>query len=109
MDVHIPRAITDGLRRRGVDVLTAQEDSRRTVGDEYLLHRANELGRVMVSADEDFTMIAAQWQRRDIAFVGIVRMTQNPFNIGLYVHDLELVAKIMEVDELANVVTFIPF
>jgi hypothetical protein len=26
MDVHVPAAITAGLRRRGVDVLTSQED-----------------------------------------------------------------------------------
>lgn len=26
MDVHVRRAVTDGLRLRGVDVLTAQED-----------------------------------------------------------------------------------
>jgi hypothetical protein len=25
MDEHVPRAVTDGLRRRGVDVLTTQE------------------------------------------------------------------------------------
>ena len=25
MDVHVPRAITNGLRRRGVQVVTAQE------------------------------------------------------------------------------------
>ena len=25
MDEHIPKAVTEGLRRRGVDVLTAQE------------------------------------------------------------------------------------
>ncbi len=27
MDVHVPQAITDQLRRRGVDVLTAIEDA----------------------------------------------------------------------------------
>lgn len=26
MDVHVKRAVTEGLRLRGVDVLTAQED-----------------------------------------------------------------------------------
>src|SRR5207302_1334872 len=26
MDVHVPRAITEGLRLRGIDVVTAQED-----------------------------------------------------------------------------------
>ena len=30
MDVHIPQAITDQLRRRGVDVLTAIEDDCAT-------------------------------------------------------------------------------
>ncbi|AFY30690.1 hypothetical protein Cal7507_0188 [Calothrix sp. PCC 7507] len=29
MDVHVPQAITDQLRRRGVDVLTAHEDGAR--------------------------------------------------------------------------------
>ena len=28
IDENVPRSITDGLRRRGVDVLTAQEDRR---------------------------------------------------------------------------------
>lgn len=27
MDAHIPKAITNGLRLRGIDVLTAQEDN----------------------------------------------------------------------------------
>ncbi|HEX9962608.1 MAG TPA: hypothetical protein VGB00_16865 [Pyrinomonadaceae bacterium] len=31
MNVHIPRAITSGLRLRGVDVLTAQEDNANTL------------------------------------------------------------------------------
>jgi len=33
MDEHVPRAITEGLRLRGVDVLTAQEDNRRRASD----------------------------------------------------------------------------
>jgi hypothetical protein len=32
-DVHIPRAITSGLRRLGVNVLTAQEDGAATLSD----------------------------------------------------------------------------
>ena len=46
MDVHVPLAITDGLRRRGVDVLTAQEDAAATLADSELLERASALGRV---------------------------------------------------------------
>ncbi|MDP3091950.1 MAG: hypothetical protein Q8N04_14830 [Nitrospira sp.] len=33
MDVHIPKAITDGLRVHGVDVLTAQEDGAARLPD----------------------------------------------------------------------------
>jgi hypothetical protein len=45
MDVHVPQAITDQLRRRGVDVLTAIEDSSAELTDEALLERASTRGR----------------------------------------------------------------
>jgi len=38
MDMHVPAAITQGLRRRGIDVLTSQEDGTREADDEVLLH-----------------------------------------------------------------------
>lgn len=47
MDVHVPQAITEQLRRRGVDVLTAIEDGAATLTDEALLERAGVLGRVL--------------------------------------------------------------
>lgn len=43
MDVHIKRAVADGLRLRDVDVLTAQEDSAAEFDDEVLLDRTTEL------------------------------------------------------------------
>ncbi len=43
MDEHVHRAITTGVRLRGVDVLTAQEDGQRQVSDNVLLDRATEL------------------------------------------------------------------
>lgn len=43
MDVHVPRAITNGLRRRGVQVVTAQEDGTAEFDDPPLLDRATEL------------------------------------------------------------------
>jgi hypothetical protein len=44
MDVHVPQSITDQLRRRGVDVLTAIEDDSAELADEALLERASTLG-----------------------------------------------------------------
>ena len=40
MDVHVPRAITNQLRLRGVDVLTAQEDRTTELGDAELLNQS---------------------------------------------------------------------
>jgi hypothetical protein len=108
MDVHIPKAITNGLRQRGVDVLTAQEDGSRRLPDVTLLERATQLDRILVSADEDFAIIAADWQRRGIFFAGVVRLTQDLANVGRYVHDLELLATAMDASELADIVTFLP-
>jgi len=54
MDVHVRREVTVGLRMRGVDVLTAQEDGAATLPDAELLTRATELGRVLFSQDTDF-------------------------------------------------------
>ncbi len=40
MDVNVPAAMSQGLRHRGVDVLTSQEDGTRNWADEALLERA---------------------------------------------------------------------
>ena len=53
MDVHVKRAVTDGLRRRGVDVLAAQEDGATGLEDADLLDRATALGRVLFNQDDD--------------------------------------------------------
>ena len=53
-DVHVRQAVTDGLRLREVDVLTAQEDGMATIDDPVLLDRAMALGRIIFTQDEDF-------------------------------------------------------
>jgi hypothetical protein len=64
MDVHVPRAITTALRLRKIDVLTAQEDGMAELDDEHLLRRATELGRILVSQDQDLLREGARRQSR---------------------------------------------
>ncbi|MBS0267038.1 MAG: DUF5615 family PIN-like protein, partial [Planctomycetes bacterium] len=40
MDQHVQAAITEGLRRRGIDVLTAHEDGFDRHSDAAILERA---------------------------------------------------------------------
>jgi hypothetical protein len=54
MDEHVPSAVTKGLRRRGFDVLTAQEAGLISVPDPVQLEHATGEGRVLVTQDDDF-------------------------------------------------------
>jgi Domain of unknown function (DUF5615) len=58
MDVHIKAAITAGLRKCGIDVMTAQEDEETRLEDAALLDRATALQRVLFSQDDDPLAIA---------------------------------------------------
>jgi hypothetical protein len=108
MDVHAPLAITDALRRRGVDVLTAQEDETDQLEDPPLLDRALELGRVIFTQDEDFLRDGARRQRRGDSFAGIIYAHQMRVTIGQCVHDLELMANVYEPAGVANRVEHLP-
>ena len=46
MDHHVPKAITVGLRLRGVDVITAYEDGTDQFGNDLLLERAHSVKRL---------------------------------------------------------------
>ena len=107
-DEHVHRAITTGLRLRGVDVLTAQEDGRRHVPDDVLLDRAAELRRVLFSQDEDLLAEANRRQREAIPFVGVVYAHQLHLSIGACVRELELIAKVASPEDLANRVEYLP-
>ena len=68
MDQHIPRAITVGLRLRGIDVITAFEDNASEMNDSELLNRASESGRVLFTQDNDLLTEAAERQQDSIFF-----------------------------------------
>ena len=108
MDVHVPDAITTGLRLRGVDILTAQEDGTRRLSDAMLLDRATALEHVLFSQDEDLLHEAAQRQRRREAFAGVIYAHQLKVTIGQCVRDLELLAQVNEPEEFANRVLYLP-
>jgi predicted nuclease of predicted toxin-antitoxin system len=72
MDVHVPDAITVGLRLRRVDVLTAQEDGARRLSDALLLDRATASARVLFSQDEDLLRESAQRQQQGVSFAGVI-------------------------------------
>jgi hypothetical protein len=107
-DVHVPRAIVDGLRLRGVDVVTAQGDGAAEFEDPPLLDRATELQRILVTQDEDFLQEASRRHRSGETFFGIVFARQLHVTIGQCVADLEIIAKDSEPDEWIGRVEHLP-
>lgn len=108
MDVHVKQAVTDGLTQRGVDVVTAQDEGAHTWDDVALLDRATELGRVLVTQDVDFLREARHRQSLDLSFAGVVFSPQRNVSVGQLVHDLELIAKVYEPEDIANRVEHLP-
>ena len=108
MDHHVPSAITIGLRRRSVDVLTAFEDGAAGSADEAILERATVLGRVVFTRDDDFLAIADEWARSGRDFAGIVYAHQLGVTIGQATRDLELIAKALDPEDMRNRIEFLP-
>ena len=108
MDVHVPAAITAGLRRRSIDVLTSQEDGSDRWPDESLMERARDLGRILFSQDDDLLALAAKWQQQGRQSAGVVYAHQLSAGIGTLVTDLELVLSCCTTAELADRITYLP-
>jgi hypothetical protein len=109
MDHNVPRAITAGLRRRGIDVLSAYEDGAHEMEDAALLDRAQELGRVLFSRDDDLVREATRRQREGLSFSGVIYAHQRDVSIGRCTLDLYLIAEAREPEELRDRVIFLPF
>jgi len=109
MDVHVPQPITDQLRRRQVEVLTAIEDGSDELEDDLLLERARTLGRVLFTQDVRFKAMAEVWIRLSRPFSGLLFGHQLHGTIGQFVSDLELIAKASELDEWLNRVEYLPY
>jgi Domain of unknown function (DUF5615) len=108
MDVHVHRALTDGLRSRGVDVLMAQEDGATEWEDPDLLERATAVNRVLFTNDQDFLRIVAVRQQLSQPFTGVIYAPQTS-PLGPVLRDLELCALACDPEDFADGLTYLPF
>ncbi len=107
MDHHVPRAITQGLRARDVDVLTSYEDGSDRFNDSDLLDRATQVRRVLFSQDDDLLAQAARRLENSIPFAGVIYAHQLRVSIGSCIKQLEIIAKAGDPEDLVNKVEFL--
>jgi hypothetical protein len=107
LDVHVPIAVAESLRRRGIDVMTAQDAGFALLNDEALLQQAADQARVLVTQDADFLEIVSRWNREGRECCGVVFARQG-IAVGVFLESLELCLYGLSEEELRNQVVFVP-
>jgi len=102
LDEHVPPAIAEGLRRRGIDV-TTRSDAGLT-GAEDVDHVAFALAdqRVIYTNDEDYLILNDQ----GVSHAGIVFCHQGSRSIGEVIRFLTLLHACLTADEMRCSVEF---
>ena len=102
MDEHVPLAVTQGLRRRGVDVLTAEDVGMVQIPDEQHLAFATNAGRVRVTQDKDFLRLHSA----AYPHTGIVYAPQGA-SIGSLVRGLMLIHDVMPPEDMVGKLEYV--
>jgi aspartate oxidase len=102
LDEHIHRAVAEGLRRRGVNVLTAQEAGNAGLSDRDQLLFASAEKRVMVTMDSDFLILTTQ----GLAHAGIAYANPRK-SIGDLIGALRLLADVLDPIEMVDHVEYL--
>lgn len=102
LDEHIPFALAEGLRRRGIDVLTPGEAGLLGAADAAYMDRSNREGRVLVTHDGDFLGL-----HREQEHAGIAYCEQGARTVGQMVSGLVLIYEVLDANEMAGRVEFL--
>ena len=102
-DEHIPKAVAEGLRRRGIDVLTVREAERLGDPDRKQLAFAATKRRILVTFDDDFLALDAVGTPHS----GIVFSQAGRRSVGELINSLVLIASVIKPEEMRNHIEFI--
>ena len=102
-DQHIQLAVAEGLRRRGIDVLTAQDADRCGLPDQDQLVFAAAEQRVMVTFDSDYLA----FHRQGVNHAGIAWAPFEKYGIGQLIYQLLLLHGVMDTDSMQNHVEYL--
>jgi len=102
LDEHVPRAVANGLRLRGVDVLTTAEAAMQAATDEAQLNFAVAQTRTIVTLDADYLRLHAAGAHH----AGIIYGPQG-MPIGDMIRGVMLVIELLADVEMVDHVEFL--
>ena len=103
MDVHVHSAVTAGLRRRGIEVLTCQEAGLGRAKDEEILEYARSNSWVIFSQDDDFLKICSA---PDFMYSGLV-YSHKRNSVSRILSGLMLIYEVLESEDMVNHIEFV--
>ncbi len=103
LDENVPVAVATQLQRRGVEAVTVRDLGFLSDSDPNHLARATRLGYVLCTHDADYVELASGGADHG----GIVFGQQHKHGVGAWVHFLELLASILEPEEMQNRVEYL--
>jgi predicted nuclease of predicted toxin-antitoxin system len=103
LDEHIHRAVTEALRRRGVEVLTAQEAGRTGFSDLDQIEFCRKEGIAIVTMDSNYLAHAA----KGVPHAGIVKLSASRRSIREIVRKLLLIRAVLSSEEMEGHVEFV--
>jgi predicted nuclease of predicted toxin-antitoxin system len=108
MDHNVVRAVTEGCRMNGLDVLTAFDDGCHQEGDRSILERAGESGRVIFTQDSDFLILAADHHACGMPFAGVIFAKHGALSVRKVIDDLTLICQTLSGEEIRNQLIWLP-
>lgn len=103
LDEHIPSAVADGLRRRGIEVITTLDAGLLGAEDTAHLVFALARGLVIVTNDEDFLGL----NEREIEHPGVAYCPLHKRSIGTVIRSLVLIWEVLDPLDMRNCVEFL--
>lgn len=101
-DEHVPVTIANGLKRRGVDVISVVEAGLLGATDEEHLARAKLEKRTIFTQDDDFLRLHAAGNEH----AGIVYAHQGK-SIGKLISGLMSIYQVLEIEDMMNHVEYL--
>lgn len=99
--------IVAGLRRRGIDVVTAVEEGLRSATDPQHMERVCAVERVLRTADQDFLAIVADYRARSLSFPGVFYILSGT-PVGEAVRAVADAAEVLDPSDMTDWVEWIP-
>lgn len=103
-DENVPIAVSKGLKRRGINILTVQEVKLLSKNDWEQLKYASQQQRVIITHDSDFLTLI---RKEKIEHQGILFFTRQ-VGIGEAVEEIERIWLTYSAEDLQGAVLFLP-